>query len=141
MPGWLSQGQGVFKPPQYSFLINTLSGTYVRRRKTGPRPAVPKESLTASPCLSSAPTDLLAQPGNGKCTYACPCMHAHVTDTHALPPSHPIQSNPPLGGAAIATHRLQFLPMIAATLGGLLQARFLPQQQQDAAAAAATGHE
>ncbi len=38
-----------------------------------------------------------------------------------------LDSTPSPTTAAIATHRLQFLPLIAATLGGLLAARFAEQ--------------
>lgn len=94
--GWLSRGHPAFKPPHWSFLINTLScawGLYTRyARRT-------KGGVFFVGALARPPT-----------------LTPHANNT-----------------PAIATHRGQFLPLIAGTLGGLLSARFAPEGEEDAA--------
>lgn len=102
--GWLSQGNAAFKAPHWSFLVNTLSCAYAD-----------------DGCVR------VSRGGVGLALALA--FHTH---TYTLITIHPTPPNTKQQHTAIATHRTQFLPLIAGTLGGLLAARFAPEEEAGA---------
>lgn len=115
--GWLSHGHAAFtKPPHWSFLINTLScafGFLVGGRGSISGIGVFQFSKLSQPHPDSRHSPTPTPQSINEFT------HVHKTNTPT---------------AAIATHRVQFLPLIAGTLGGLLAARFSEEESEEEAA-------